>query len=232
MLTTITKLSADHANIEGPERIADQATTRTQNELPLGKIPKKRLSFSSKKQRYRRGGLSGPHFKRIKGRWLYCPPKKKLGHIYIKCTEGNVFCNLQDGVTGKVITSCSLMVPSYENPYNQRDNLYIRGLLLGNLMSKKITKKKYNLILIMISGKSKARRGVVRGLLYGRRYSKKGILLWTNPPHNGCRPSKVRHKKIRTRVRGNFRHKTVRVLEEKGLFNFSNVCQVPNSRPS
>nr|QWK44459.1 ribosomal protein S11 [Cymathaere triplicata] len=125
--------------------------------------------------------------------------QEKKGVILIKSTKRNVFCTLIDAEEKKVKTSCSLRVPTYENEYNERENLYTRGLLLGNLFGDKVIKLGYTEFTIFLgSGINKGRRGVVRGL------SKKGIKitflhLGTRYPHNGCRPVKVRRKKFRTK---------------------------------
>nr|YP_011007879.1 ribosomal protein S11 [Agarum clathratum]WBP69710.1 ribosomal protein S11 [Agarum clathratum] len=123
----------------------------------------------------------------------------KKGIIFIKSTKRNVFCTLMDIQERKVKTSCSLRVPVYENEYNERENLYTRGLLLGNLFGDKAIELGYTEFTIYLgSGINKGRRGVVRGL------SKKGVKitflhLGTRYPHNGCRPVKVRRKKFRTK---------------------------------
>nr|YP_010206389.1 ribosomal protein S11 [Alaria crassifolia]UAX19901.1 ribosomal protein S11 [Alaria crassifolia] len=125
--------------------------------------------------------------------------KEKKGVILIKSTKRNVFCTLMDAKEKKVKTSCSLRVPVYKNEYNERENLYTRGLLLGNLFGDKAIKLGYTEFTIYLgSGINKGRRGVIRGL------SKKGVKitflhLGTRYPHNGCRPVKVRRKKFRTK---------------------------------
>nr|ALG63449.1 ribosomal protein S11 [Saccharina sp. ye-C] len=125
--------------------------------------------------------------------------QEKKGIIIIKSTKRNVFCTLMDTAEKKVKTSCSLRVPSYENEYNERENLYTRGLLLGNLFGDKAIRLGYTEFAIFLgSGINKGRRGVVRGL------SKKGVKitflhLGTRASHNGCRPVKVRRKKFRTK---------------------------------
>nr|YP_011008194.1 ribosomal protein S11 [Eisenia bicyclis]WBP70095.1 ribosomal protein S11 [Eisenia bicyclis] len=123
----------------------------------------------------------------------------KKGIIFIKSTKRNVFCILMDSDEKKIKTSCSLRVPVYENKYNERENLYTRGLLLGNLFGEKVIELGYTEVTIFLgSGINKGRRGVIRG------FSKKGIkivflYLGTGYPHNGCRPVKVRRKKFRTK---------------------------------
>nr|QWK44918.1 ribosomal protein S11 [Pseudochorda nagaii] len=125
--------------------------------------------------------------------------KVKKGTIYVRCTKRNVFCTLMDTLDKKVKTSCSMRVPAYENEYNERENPYTRGLLLGNLFGDKTIELGYNDLTIYLgAGINKGRRGVVRGL------GEKGIKitlvqLGTGYPHNGCRPSKIRRKKIRTK---------------------------------
>nr|QWK44381.1 ribosomal protein S11 [Arthrothamnus bifidus] len=135
----------------------------------------------------------------IQNKGLLKKNQEKKGIIIIKSTKRNVFCTLMDIDEKKVKTSCSLRVPSYENEYNERENLYTRGLLLGNLFGDKAIGLGYTEFTIFLgSGINKGRRGVVRGL------SKKGVKitflhLGTRAPHNGCRPVKVRRKKFRTK---------------------------------
>nr|YP_009115001.1 ribosomal protein S11 [Saccharina latissima]AIZ58361.1 ribosomal protein S11 [Saccharina latissima] len=135
----------------------------------------------------------------ISTKFLSKQTQEKKGIIIIKSTKRNVFCTLMDTAEKKVKTSCSLRVPSYVNEYNERENLYTRGLLLGNLFGDKAIRLGYTEFAIFLgSGINKGRRGVVRGL------SKKGVkitflYLGTRAPHNGCRPVKVRRKKFRTK---------------------------------
>nr|YP_011008368.1 ribosomal protein S11 [Sporochnus bolleanus]WBP70339.1 ribosomal protein S11 [Sporochnus bolleanus] len=126
--------------------------------------------------------------------------KGGFGSAYITCTRGNIFCTLIDTLNGKVITSCSLRVPAYVNEYNERENLYIRGLLLGKLFSYRITTLGYNRIILYLNGTSKGRLGVVRSM------GKAGIKVYAMVsdacnPHNGCRPAKARRKKFRSRAK-------------------------------
>ena len=125
----------------------------------------------------------------------------KLGSIYIKCTHRNIFCTLMDTLNKKVKTSCSLRVPSYENEYNERENLYTRGLLLGKLFAEKATSLGYGRVIIYLTGTSRGRSGLIRSLNKSSLdvYS---IVLATSKPHNGCRPAKTRRKKFRSRVKG------------------------------
>nr|YP_011008229.1 ribosomal protein S11 [Halosiphon tomentosus]WBP70130.1 ribosomal protein S11 [Halosiphon tomentosus] len=126
--------------------------------------------------------------------------ENKLGSIYIKCTRRNIFCTLMDTSNKKVQTSCSLRVPPYENEYNERENLYARGLALGELFAGRTVSLGYNKVIIYLAGVSKGRSGVVRGLsdtgvgIYS-------IVIATCNPHNGCRPAKVRRKKNRSRAK-------------------------------
>nr|YP_010127828.1 ribosomal protein S11 [Lessonia flavicans]QPP20355.1 ribosomal protein S11 [Lessonia flavicans] len=135
---------------------------------------------------------------------LFKKNKEKKGIIFIKSTKRNVFCTLLDIDEKKVKTSCSLRVPAYENQYNERENPYTRGLLLGNSFGDKAIKLGYTEFMIYLgSGINKGRRGVVRGL--NKRGVKITVLhLGTRYPHNGCRPVKVRRKKFRTKPK-NFR---------------------------
>nr|YP_010401985.1 ribosomal protein S11 [Sargassum mcclurei]UQV81160.1 ribosomal protein S11 [Sargassum mcclurei] len=126
---------------------------------------------------------------------------KKLGSVYLRCTKRNIFCTLVDCKSNVIKTSCSLRVPDYKNEFNERENLYTRGLLLGKLFGNKIISLGYKRIIVHIVGTSKGRFGVVRS------FSKLGIdihsiALITRTAHNGCRPLKRRRKKLRTKVAG------------------------------
>lgn len=131
---------------------------------------------------------------------LFKSLKEKKGIILIKSTKRNVFCTLLDTDEKKVKTSCSLRVPSYENEYNERENLYTRGLLLGNLIGNKAVELGYTEFMIFLgSGINKGRRGVLRGLSKKKGIKITFLSLGTRSPHNGCRPVKVRRKKFRTK---------------------------------
>nr|YP_009058560.1 ribosomal protein S11 [Sargassum hemiphyllum]AIM19583.1 ribosomal protein S11 [Sargassum hemiphyllum]UDY71307.1 ribosomal protein S11 [Sargassum hemiphyllum var. chinense] len=126
---------------------------------------------------------------------------KKLGSVYLKCTKRNIFCTLVGRESNLIKTSCSLRVPDYKNDFNERVNLYTRGLLLGKLFGNKIISLGYKKIIVHIAGTNKGRFGVVRS------FSKLGIdinsiVLTTKIAHNGCRPIKRRRKKLRTKVVG------------------------------
>nr|QWK44803.1 ribosomal protein S11 [Postelsia palmaeformis] len=126
--------------------------------------------------------------------------EEKKGVILIKSTKRNIFCTLMDIEGKKIKTSCSLRVPAYVNEYNERENLYTRGLLLGNLFGDKVIKLGYTEFIISLgSGVNKGRRGVVRGLSKKKGIKITFLYLSTRSPHNGCRPVKVRRKKIRTK---------------------------------
>lgn len=124
----------------------------------------------------------------------------KLGLLYVKCTKRNIFCTLIDPATKKVETSCSLSVPLYDNQYNERDNLYTRAVLLGSLLAKKTKDLGYNKLIIYLVGSNKGQLAIIRS------FGKVGIeidsiILETGYPHNGCRPTKARRKKFRSKVR-------------------------------
>lgn len=126
---------------------------------------------------------------------------EKKGRIYIKSTIRNLFCTLIDPKDNKVITSCSLKVPKYINEFNEREDPYKRGELLGELFGERVVKHGYKNLSIYLDSKfNKARNGVLKGLgtnllnIYLIQLSK-GF------PHNGCRPPKARRKKFRTKHR-------------------------------
>lgn len=122
------------------------------------------------------------------------------GNLYIKSTNRNIFCTLMDAKK-KVKTSCSLRVPRYENEFNERENLFKRGMLLGELFGDKIIDLGFTEIAIYLdSFINKGRRGVIRGL--GKKKIKISFIqLSKGYSHNGCRPSKARRKKVRTKLK-------------------------------
>lgn len=123
----------------------------------------------------------------------------KRGNVYIRSTNRNIFCVLLDTQDKKVKTSCSLRVPEYENEFNERENLFKRGVLLGELFGDKIEKLGYTEIVVYLdSNINKSRKGVMVGLKK-KKVKIPLIQLLKGYPHNGCRPSKVRRKKIRTK---------------------------------
>ena len=130
--------------------------------------------------------------------------KNKKGNIYVKCTSRNIFCTLLDVQSKKVKTSCSLRVPQYENEFNERENLFKRGMLLGELFGDKTLELGFREVAIYLdSGINKGRRGFLRGLVKKRKKRIKTTFIHLSKgyPHNGCRPSKICRKKIRTKVK-------------------------------
>nr|YP_011008264.1 ribosomal protein S11 [Hapterophycus canaliculatus]WBP70165.1 ribosomal protein S11 [Hapterophycus canaliculatus] len=126
---------------------------------------------------------------------------KKKGNVYIKSTNRNIFCTLIGTKDKKVKTSCSLRVPEYNNEFNERENLFKRGILLGELLGDKIIILGYKEVFIHLDfGINKGRKGVIIGLKK-KRIKISLIQLSRGYPHNGCRPKKIRRKKIRTKFK-------------------------------
>lgn len=126
---------------------------------------------------------------------------KKKGNIYVKSTNNNIFCTLIDIQTNKVETSCSLRVPRYQNEFNEREDLFTRGVLLGELFGNKIIERGFTEVAIYLDyGINKGRRGFLKGL-ETKRIKISFIQLLRSYPHNGCRPSKIRRKKVRTKLK-------------------------------
>lgn len=124
---------------------------------------------------------------------------QKRGNIYVKSTNKNIFCSLLDVKDKKVKASCSLRVPKYENEFNERVSLFKRGILLGQLFGDKATALGYKKISVFLdSGVNKGRKGFIKGLGQ-KRLKICFIQLLKAYPHNGCRPSKMRRKKVRTK---------------------------------
>ncbi|CAM9208397.1 unnamed protein product [Ectocarpus sp. 12 AP-2014] len=125
----------------------------------------------------------------------------KRGNVYIKSTNRNIFCILLDIQDKKVKTSCSLRVPEYENEFNERENVFKRGILLGELFGDKIENLGYTEIIVYLdSNTNKGRKGVMTGLRE-KKVKISLIELFKGYPHNGCRPSKKRRKKVRTKLK-------------------------------
>ena len=123
------------------------------------------------------------------------------GNLYIKSTKKNIFCSLLDPSDNKIKTSCSIKVVKYDNEFNERINLFKRGVLLGQLFADKILSLGYKEVFIYLdSGINKGRKGVLKGLSQKIKISY--ISLAKTYPHNGCRPPKSVRKKIRTKHKG------------------------------
>ncbi|CAN0284576.1 unnamed protein product [Ectocarpus sp. 4 AP-2014] len=123
----------------------------------------------------------------------------KRGNVYLKSTNKNIFCILLDAQDKKVKTSCSLRVPEYENEFNERENVFKRGILLGELFGDKVENLGYTEIVVYLDFNiNKGRKGVMVGLRK-KKVKISLIQLLKGYPHNGCRPSKIRRKKIRTK---------------------------------
>lgn len=129
------------------------------------------------------------------------PLNKKKGNIYIKSTNRNIFCTLINTEDNKVKTSCSLRVPEYINEFNERENLFKRGTLLGELLGDKVNTLGYKEVSIHLDfGINKGRKGVIIGLKK-KKIKISLIQLSKGYPHNGCRPKKMRRKKVRTKFK-------------------------------
>lgn len=125
----------------------------------------------------------------------------KKGSIFIKSTNRNIFCTLLGLEDKKIKTSCSLRVPEYNNEFNERENLFKRGILLGELLGDKINNLGYNEIFVYLNFSiNKARKGVLIGLKK-KKIKISLIQLSKGYPHNGCRPKKIRRKKVRTKFK-------------------------------
>nr|QWK44995.1 ribosomal protein S11 [Analipus japonicus] len=123
-----------------------------------------------------------------------------LGSVYIKCTKRNIFCALINTLENKVITSCSMRVPPYENEFNERENLQTRGFSLGRFFGEKLFALGHTKLILYLNGKSKGRSGVIEGL-DDLGIDIHSVVLITSHPHNGCRPPKTRRKKFRTKAK-------------------------------
>ena len=127
--------------------------------------------------------------------------KKKKGNIYIKSTSRNIFCTLIGIEDKKVKTSCSLRVPEYINEFNERENLFKRGILLGEVLGDKIIMLGYKEVAIYLDFDiNRGRKGVIIGLKK-KRIKISFIQLSKGYSHNGCRPKKIRRKKVRTKFK-------------------------------
>lgn len=121
----------------------------------------------------------------------------KSGILYIVSTKRNIKCSFVDPLEKKVKTSCSIGIIKIDNKNLTTD--YERAIEMGVYVSQKIQNLKYNKISIIVRGLGINRKAVIVGLeRFGFTIDK--FIDLTSLPHNGCRPSKVRRKKIRTKV--------------------------------
>ena len=91
--------------------------------------------------------------------------------LLLSASEGS--WAITDTLSRKVKSSCSLRVPNYKNEFNERENIYTRGLLLGKFFGSKVVSLGYIFFLIYFTGSNKGRSGVVRSL------SKTGIEIYS-----------------------------------------------------
>jgi len=119
----------------------------------------------------------------------------KLGYVYITSTRRNLFCTIVDSVDKKVKFSCSYGLAKTD----ARKLGYVPGKLLGQLFVNKIKSLKYNKVYIVLVGIGSGRIPIINSF----RNSDINVLGVTDNtlcPHNGCRPKKLRRKKLRTKI--------------------------------
>lgn len=121
----------------------------------------------------------------------------KSGILYIVSTKRNIKCSFVDTIEKKVKTSCSIGVIKVENTLLTTE--YERAVELGTFIAQKIQDLKYTKISVLLRGLGANRKAVVKGLERSGFIIDKIIDL-TFSPHNGCRLSKIRRKKKRTKV--------------------------------
>lgn len=121
----------------------------------------------------------------------------KSGILYIVSTKRNIKCSFVDPIEKKVKTSCSIGIIKTDNKNLITD--YERAIEMGGYIAQKIQNFKYNRISVAIRGLGVNRKAVIVGLERFGFIVDKFIDL-TFLPHNGCRSSKVRRKKNRTKV--------------------------------
>nr|YP_009092618.1 ribosomal protein S11 [Colpomenia peregrina]AIR12181.1 ribosomal protein S11 [Colpomenia peregrina] len=136
----------------------------------------------------------------VKNTTIKIVSSEEKGNVYIRSTNRNIFCTLMDLKDKKVKTSCSLKVPDYINEFNERENLFKRGILLGELLGNRIIDLGYKEVALYLDFSiNKGRKGVVIGLKKKIKISL--IQLSKGYSHNGCRPKKIRRKKVRTKFK-------------------------------
>ncbi|CAM9111360.1 unnamed protein product [Sphacelaria rigidula] len=121
----------------------------------------------------------------------------KSGILYIVSTKRNIKCSFVDPLEKKVKTSCSIGIIKIDNKNLITD--YERAIEMGAYIAQKIQNLKYIKLSIVIRGLGINRKAVIVGLERFGFVINKFIDL-TFLPHNGCRASKVRRKKNRTKV--------------------------------
>ena len=130
--------------------------------------------------------------------------KGKYGYLVIRCTKNNIFCSVHNCDTRKTETSSSLRVPPHKSEFNEKENVYTRGLILGKVFGNKLISLGYTHLVIFVKGFSKARAGVLESLYEfheARDFTLIDVIVMTNDPHNGCRPRKPPRKKSRVRAK-------------------------------
>lgn len=121
----------------------------------------------------------------------------KSGILYIVSTKRNIKCSFVDPIEKKVKTSCSIGIIKIDNKNLITD--YERAIEMGAYIAQKIQNFKYNKLSIIVRGLGVNRKAVIVGLeRFGFAIDK--FIDLTFLPHNGCRSSKVRRKKNRTKV--------------------------------
>ena len=128
-------------------------------------------------------------------KYLNIPDFNKFGYVYITSTRRNLFCTIVDFSDKKVKFSCSYGLIKTDSKKLE----YAPGKLLGNLFINKIKTLRYNKIYISLAGIGAGRIPIINSF----RNSGIKVLRVTDItlfPHNGCRPKKLRRKKLRTKI--------------------------------
>lgn len=120
----------------------------------------------------------------------------KIGYLYITSTKRNIFCTLINYSDKEVRYSCSIGVVKLSKL--DEANEYASARLFGQFLIHKL-ENRYQKLFLILNGLSVGRSAILNI------FKNSGIIISnikdrTRSPHNGCRPSKVRRKKTRTKV--------------------------------
>nr|YP_011008090.1 ribosomal protein S11 [Dictyotopsis propagulifera]WBP69956.1 ribosomal protein S11 [Dictyotopsis propagulifera] len=118
---------------------------------------------------------------------------KKKAILYLKCTKRNSFCTLVDFSDLKIKFSCSVGIMK-----NKKNN-YLNVKLLAEKFVQKIIILGYNEVSIILLGLGLGRIVILNSI----RESNLNLDLihdYTSGIHNGCRPSKIKRKKHKSKI--------------------------------
>jgi len=119
---------------------------------------------------------------------------EKRAYVYIKSTKRNLFCLFTDFDDKKVKFSGSFGLVKTSNLKD-----YVAAKVLGQLFVDKLSLLKYGAVFITLNGLGSGRIPILNSFRNST-IKVQSVQDVTLPPHNGCRPKKLRRKKHRTKI--------------------------------